>query len=77
MSTTIQVRPHKINEGEQVAELWFENHLLGVVYGSPDGPGIRITTKHLDLAEVSVKPLQIEPNGIVMFEIPFLNPHRS
>lgn len=76
MPTTIAVKNHSIIAGRKVIELEFDGHLLGTITGA-DGPGIRITTRHIDVNRVAIVPLRILPGGLVQFEIKFLNPHRS
>jgi hypothetical protein len=44
MKTKLRIGTHFVTEGEPVVELWWEDQLIGCVYGS-ESPGIRLVSK--------------------------------
>lgn len=58
MKTALVPKPHSQIPGAVVVELWWNDQLIGTLYGS-DGPGVRLFTKHKAKAVSSVADVEI------------------
>lgn len=45
-TTTLVPQKHSIKPDQTIVEVWHDGKLIGTVYGSESGPGIRIISKH-------------------------------
>jgi hypothetical protein len=45
MKTELRLADHKLLEGHQIVEIWYDGEFIGEVAGA-DGPGVRVISKH-------------------------------
>lgn len=59
MKTILVPKPHSQIPGAVVGELWWNDQLIGTLYGT-DGPGVRLFTKHKTKVVESVADVEIK-----------------